>query len=123
MTTNIIIFVIVAIVIAVAAYYLGKANGWQEGCKESSKNTLNLPSPVDTLSRVHAIRTPKYYLTRYVRMDKECVPQVNDEIEVLEKDGFTVDDYDADDGIITMTKGVYGPDVEKIEETSARAAE
>ena len=100
MNTTIIIFAIVAIAIAVAAYYLGKANGWLECCKES-KDTIALPSFPGT------IKVPHHYLTRYIRMDKECVPQVNDEIKMLEAEGFTVDDYDAEDGIITMTKGVY----------------
>lgn len=105
MTINI-IFAIVAILIAMSAYYQGKISGRHEGRKES-KNITNLPSPVDTLSRVHAIKIPKHYLTRYVRMDKEDMNSTNNNIEMLEDEGFTVDDYDTDDGIITMTKGVY----------------
>ena len=105
--TNIIISVIIAIIIAVAVYYFGKAVGWQECCKET-KDGINLPSPVDTLSR--AIKVDRRHLTRYVLMKKDAWHQVNDEIEVLEDEGFTVDEYDAEDGIITMTKAVPEPE-------------
>lgn len=106
MTTNIIIFAIVAIAIAVVSYNLGKtaeSDAKAARCKE----ILNLPSPVDTLSRVHAIKIPEHYLARYVRMDKERLGDVNDAIKNFEDEGFTVDDYDTEEGIITMTKGIY----------------
>ena len=112
MTTTIIIIAVA--IIAVSAYYLGKANGWQE-CSKDNKNVINLPSFPGT------IKVPHHYLTRYVRMDKEDMHSTNDAIEALEDEGFTVDDYDTNDGIITMTKGIYEPHVDKIEETSARA--
>lgn len=100
MNTTIIIVAIAAIILAVAAYYLGKAAGWKEGCMEK-KDTTTLPS------MPNAIKIPKHYLTRYVLMDKKDIHSTNDAIEALEDEGFTVDDYDTDDGIITMTKGVY----------------
>ena len=105
------IFAIVVIVFAAVAYCIGRADGWSSGCKEK-KGVATLPSPVDTLSRVHAIKIPKHYLTRYIRMDKEDMHSTNDNIEALEDEGFTVDDYDTEDRIITMTKGVYEAPVE-----------
>ena len=106
---TIIISVIIAIAIAVAAYYLGKANGWQE-CSTETKSCINLPSPVDTLSRATPI--PHHYLTRYVPMNMELWRQVNDEVKKLEDQGFTVDECDTDHGFITMTKAVYKNKVE-----------
>lgn len=103
MTTTIII-IAVAIAIAVAAYNLGK-NAESDAKAVRCKEILNLPSPVDTLTR--QIKIPKHYLTRYIRMDKERCGDVNDAIKNFEKEGFTVDDYDTEDGIITMTKGIY----------------
>lgn len=102
MNTTIIIIAIVAIAIAVVAYNLGK-NAESDAKAVRCKEILNLPSFPGT------IKVPHHYLTRYVRMDKEDMHSTNDAIEVLEDDGFTVDDYDADDGIITMTKGIYEP--------------
>ena len=110
MTTTIII-IAVAVIAALVGFCIGTDAGaksaWKRLDEMDFHKRANLPSPVDTLSR--HVKIPHHYLTRYVRMDKECIPQVNDEIEVLEKEGFTVDDYDTDDGLITMTKGIYEP--------------
>lgn len=122
MTTTIII-IAVAVIAVIVGFCIGTDAGaksaWKRFDEIASQKRANLPSPVDTLTR--QIKIPHHYLTRYVRMDKEDMHSTNDNIEALEDEGFTVDDYDTDDGIITMTKGVYEPHVDKIEETSARA--
>ena len=114
---------IIIIAVAIIAAIVGFCVGTDAGAKSAWKriNEMDTHKRIDLTKQPGTVKVPHHYLTRYVRMDKEDTNSTNDNIEVLEDEGFTVDDDDTDDGIITMTKGIYEPHVDKIEETSARA--